>query len=84
MKQQIEMMEEFHRAFGHPINRPDKIVWDTDFVRLRTKLHQEECIELEEELWNAHQNGKNFSQPLERSFRSPICTTRYSSGVRCR
>lgn len=58
MKQQIEMMEEFHRAFDHPINRPDKIVWDTDFVRLRTKLHQEECIELEEELWNGHQNGK--------------------------
>lgn len=58
MRNQLLMMEEFHKAFGHPVNRSDKIEWDTDFVRLRTKLHREEVNELEDELWDNHQRAK--------------------------
>ena len=57
MKEQLRMMEEFHRAFGHPVNNLP-VVFDKDFVTLRTKLHGEECLELFEELWNCVQTGK--------------------------
>jgi hypothetical protein len=35
MKKQIEMMEEFHQAFGHPIKRDEGLTHDN--VKLRTK-----------------------------------------------
>lgn len=51
MKDQLRMMEEFHRAFGHPINQP--LIWkDLNWIKLREKLHNEECEELNEELWD--------------------------------
>lgn len=62
MKEQLRMMEEFHRAFGHPIGIRDVITnaqtieagrIAIDFVSLREKLHNEECKELNEELWNS-------------------------------
>lgn len=67
MKEQLKMMEEFHRAFGHPINQPSLILniplnnganAGLEFVKLRTKLHSEECEELREELWNNFQEGE--------------------------
>lgn len=67
MKQQIEMMEEFHRAFGHPIDRPELItdIKSTqdltnalNFIKLRNKLHAEECKELDDELWELAITGK--------------------------
>lgn len=51
MKEQLRMMEEFHRAFGHPVNQP--FIWkDLNWIKLREKLHNEECKELNEELWD--------------------------------
>jgi len=72
MKNLITMMEEFHRAFGHPINRPD-IIMDggtneaLDFVQLRTKLHEEECSELNEELWSSFAEEKTTTNLLKES-----------------
>ena len=54
MKKQIEMMEEFHRAFGHPIKRDEGLTHDN--VKLRTKLMHEELHELTEEIWDSEQN----------------------------
>lgn len=54
MKKQIEMMEEFHRAFGHPIERDEGLTHDN--VKLRTKLMHEELHELTEEIWDSEQN----------------------------
>ncbi len=54
MKQQLEMMEEFYRAFGHPIGETAHIEF-LDFVKLRTSLHNEECKELNDEIWNCLQ-----------------------------
>ena len=51
MKQQIEMMEEFHRAFGAPIDGT------SEDAPLRAKLIAEEAKELDEELWNYAQTG---------------------------
>lgn len=70
MKEQLRMMEEFHRAFGHPVNRPDIIMADdTDealnFVQLRTKLHEEECSELNEELWSSFSEEKTTTNLLK-------------------
>ena len=58
MYEQLKMMEEFHRAFGHPINEPNLVTWDRHFVSLREKLTEEESDELRDELWNCLQTGK--------------------------
>jgi predicted HAD superfamily Cof-like phosphohydrolase len=61
MHEQLEMMEEFHRAFGHPINQPELISLTVDnvkYIKLRTKLNTEECKELNTQLWNDVQSGK--------------------------
>lgn len=57
MKKQIEMMEEFHRAFGHPINNPE-LINDIDFIKLRDHLHLEETLEVGEQLWDDFGDGK--------------------------
>ncbi len=57
MQDQLRMMEEFHRAFGHPINDPARIK-DLDFVNLRSDLHDEENEELRDELWDSIITGK--------------------------
>lgn len=54
MKNQIAMMEEFHRAFGHPITRDEGLT--NENVKLRTKLMHEELHELTEEIWDSEQN----------------------------
>jgi NTP pyrophosphatase (non-canonical NTP hydrolase) len=73
MKEQLRMMEEFHQAFGHPVNRPD-IIMDCiedevsealEFVKLRIKLHEEECSELTEELWSSFGEGKTTTNLLK-------------------
>lgn len=51
MHEQLKMMEEFHRAFGHPINQPE-LIKIVEFVKLRDSLHQEEGKELRHELWD--------------------------------
>ena len=51
------MMEEFHRAFGHPVNEP-WLIRVNGFIKLREKLHNEECKELNEELWNSFAKEK--------------------------
>lgn len=63
MHEQLKMMEEFHRAFGHPINQPGLFEHDQlsrgqnmDYVKLRVKLNEEECKELNDELWNCFGN----------------------------
>lgn len=57
MQDQLRMMEEFHRTFGHPINDPARIK-DLDFVNLRSDLHDEENEELRDELWDSIIAGK--------------------------
>lgn len=57
MKHLITMMEEFHRAFGHPINQPE-LIKDVQFLLLRDKLHEEEETEVRQELWDDAQSGK--------------------------
>lgn len=57
MKNLITMMEEFHRAFGHPINRPE-LISDMEFVHLRARLHHEEQKEVMVQLWDDAQEGK--------------------------
>lgn len=49
MQEQLKMMEEFHRAFGHPVNQPE-LINSLDFVKLRNALHKEEWKELRDEL----------------------------------
>ena len=65
MHEQLKMMEEFHRAFGHPVNDigiitdPSRTRWEgLEFVKLRSKLHSEECDELNEELWDGFAREK--------------------------
>ena len=61
MHEQLKMMEEFHRAFGHPIDEPGIIFnRDTalDFIHLRETLHAEEDEELRIELWNCFAEQK--------------------------
>ncbi len=41
MKKQIEMMREFHKAFGHPIDNRE-LINDVGFILLRERLHEEE------------------------------------------
>lgn len=62
MKKQIEMMEEFHRAFGHPVGNAD-----IPYFRLRQRLIQEEQDELNTELWDALQTGKISPNLLKES-----------------
>ncbi len=57
MHEQLKMMEEFHRAFGHPINRPIYSC-NMDFIKLRVNLHREECGELADELWTCYGDQK--------------------------
>lgn len=61
MRNEIEMMREFHRAFGHPVDQPEILFnRDTalDFIHLRQTLHAEECDELRTELWSCFGEGK--------------------------
>jgi predicted HAD superfamily Cof-like phosphohydrolase len=69
MRDQIEMMEEFHRAFGHPVNQPELLTGERGnlladyssnlkFIQLREKLHSEECDELRLEMWECFSSGK--------------------------
>ena len=64
MHEQLKMMEEFHRAFGHPINQPTLITTNDEegdslaFIQLRSKLHEEECEELRQELWDCFAEEK--------------------------
>jgi predicted HAD superfamily Cof-like phosphohydrolase len=55
MKQQIEMMREFHKAFGHPLSRSEGLTLDN--IKLRDKLLHEEVHELTEEIWDSEQNN---------------------------
>jgi len=57
MHEQLKMMEEFHRAFGHPVDEPN-LINKNSFIHLRCDLHEEECDELYDELWNGYANGK--------------------------
>lgn len=67
MKEQLRMMEEFHRAFGHPVGVKD-ILTKSDcvadvkkaikFATLRADLHNEECKELNEEIWDSFGKSK--------------------------
>ena len=57
MHEQLKMMEEFHRAFGHPLNDNGHIEF-IDFIKLRSKLHGEECEELRQELWDCFAEEK--------------------------
>jgi predicted HAD superfamily Cof-like phosphohydrolase len=63
MNKQIEMMREFHKAFGHPVDE-GYLINNISFVKLRTKLHSEECSELNEELWDAVITDKEISPNL--------------------
>lgn len=54
MHEQLKMLEEFHKAFRHPLDEGFNI----SNIKLRTKLHTEECKELNEQLWNDYQEGK--------------------------
>lgn len=54
MHEQLKMMEEFHRAFGHPITRDEGLT--NANIKLRTKLMHEELHELTEEIWDSEQN----------------------------
>lgn len=56
MRDQLHMMEEFHRAFGHP-TQPDEGL-TVENIKLRRTLHMEENKELDMELWDAVQTGK--------------------------
>jgi predicted HAD superfamily Cof-like phosphohydrolase len=55
MREQLQMMEEFHRAFGHPTNYIDGFTRDN--IALRVKLNKEECAELNDELWQSLQDN---------------------------
>jgi Ca2+-binding EF-hand superfamily protein len=57
MKNLITMMEEFHRAFGHPIDKPE-LISDWEFARLRGNLIGEEELELVLQLFDDVQAGK--------------------------
>ena len=58
MKEQLRMMEEFHLAFGHPVNQPH-LMGDVSFVKLREKLIYEEMMEICDQLYDDCQaNGK--------------------------
>lgn len=63
MKQQIEMMEEFHRAFGHPIDEPH-LADNISFIKLRTSLHREEWGELNDEMWGSLVNNYGITPNL--------------------
>ena len=64
MIEQLCMMEEFHRAFGHPVNVPEYITEEDDreinieLIKLRSKLHSEECKELNDQLWDDYSSHK--------------------------
>jgi len=56
MHEQLKMMEEFHRAFGHPIGGDEGTSLEN--IRLRSSLVKEEARELDMELWDAVQFNK--------------------------
>lgn len=56
MRAEIYMMEEFHRAFGHPTTLEEGLT--SENITLRSRLNKEEDAELDEELWNTLQTGK--------------------------
>lgn len=66
MKKLIEMVEEFHEVYGVPINQPiNKHDWQ--FIKLRCKLHTEECRELNDELWDGINHEKISPNLLKES-----------------
>ncbi len=48
-----QMVEEFHKVFGHPVSVPPSY----DLLKFRQKLIEEEFEELTTELWNSAQSG---------------------------
>ena len=54
MHEQLKMMEEFHRAFGHPTSRDEGL--HIENIKLRANLMHEELHELTEEIWDSEQN----------------------------
>lgn len=63
MHEQLKMMEEFHRAFGHPVNERS-MMDNISFVKLRTRLHREESDELNDEMWNSVAKDQGISPNL--------------------
>jgi predicted HAD superfamily Cof-like phosphohydrolase len=63
MKEQLRMMEEFHRAFGHPVNQP-ALMSDVAFVKLREKLIYEETMEISDQLYDDCQADGKISPNL--------------------
>lgn len=49
-----QLVEDFHRIFGHPIGVPPSV----ELLKLRGTLIREEWEELEEELWQSAQEGR--------------------------
>jgi len=56
MHEQLKMMEEFHRAFGHPTESDEGFTLEN--IKLRVDLIEEETEELTMELWNNFQQQK--------------------------
>lgn len=56
MHEQLRMMEEFHRAFDHPLGGDEG--FHPANIKLRVKLCNEEGEELANELWNTYQYEK--------------------------
>ncbi len=63
MHEQLKMMEEFHRAFNHPVDRGD-LADNISFIKLRTTLHREEGNELNDEMWNSIVNNYGITPNL--------------------
>jgi hypothetical protein len=63
LKNELAMMEEFHRAFGHPILMDEGMGLNN--IRLRCRLQSEEHGELLQELWNVAITEKISSNLLK-------------------
>ena len=63
MKEQLRMMEEFHKAFGHPLSLEQGLTVEN--IKLRDSLNFEECRELSDELWDALQTNKIYPDLLK-------------------
>jgi NTP pyrophosphatase (non-canonical NTP hydrolase) len=57
------MMEEFHKAFGHPLSLEQGLTVEN--IKLRDSLNFEECRELSDELWDALQTNKIYPDLLK-------------------
>ena len=57
MKDQLDKLREFHKAFGHPINA-SALINHVPFIKLRASLIKEEAKEFVDELWDNSVEGK--------------------------